>query len=97
MSTKPIKTKPLIKNKTLTEESLDKGWKVVLFNCYCHTTDEVEDKLMDVLNLGYAARSLLIDEAEKTGSVVVFEGSFSDCTRIANLLGNTGLDVRMTN
>lgn len=95
MSTQ-TKTKITLKKSLLEEIKPEYIWKVVLFNCYCHTYDEVVEQIMITLKCGYSAGSKYADSAEKFGSVDIYEGSFSECTSVANTLGSTGIDVKIT-
>lgn len=89
-----IRTTPKIS--LLNELKEEFIWKVVLFNCYCHTYDEVVEQIMITLKCGYASGCKYTDSAEQYGCVDIYEGSFSDCTKVANVLGSTGLDVKIT-
>lgn len=89
------KIKIIPKKSLLDKSEQELVWKVILFNCYCHTYEEAVEQVMMTLKCGYCAGCRYADSAEKNGSVEIFEGSFSDCTRIANILGSTGLDVKM--
>ena len=91
-----IKTRIVPKNSLLNETKKEFIWKVVLFNCYCHTYDEAVEQIMATLKCGYAAGSRYADNAQKYGNVDIYEGSFSECTQKANILGATGLDVKIT-
>ncbi len=81
----------------LLSEELDikSIWKVLLFNCYCHSYDEVVDRIMIAIGCDYITAQNLADSAEKFGNVTVYEGTFSECTKVANVLGSTGMDVRV--
>jgi hypothetical protein len=95
MSTQ-TKIRIIPKNSLLNETKKEFIWKVVLFNCYCHTYDEAVEQIMLTLKCGYGAGGKYADSAEKFGSVDIYEGSFSECTSVANVLGSTGLDVKIT-
>lgn len=90
------KSKTIIKNLVLDQLKQESVWKVILFNCYCHTYDEAVEQIMATLKCGYAAGSRYADNAQKYGNIDIYEGSFSECTQKANILGATGLDVKIT-
>lgn len=87
-----IKNKPKIKRSL----ELESPWQVILFNCYCHTYDEVIEQIMLALKCGSTDAFAYTDTAEIFGSVTVYRGSFADSIKIASVLGSTGLDVRTT-
>ncbi len=80
--------------KTLTKSELI--WHTVLFNCYCHTFDEVVGQLMKAIGCSSTTGSQLANVAEQFGSVSVFTGSESQCEKVADILSSTGLDVKVS-
>ena len=70
-------------------------WNTVLFNCYCHTFDEVVEQLMKAIGCSSTSGSQLANVAEQFGNVTVFTGSLGQCEKVANILGGTGLDVKV--
>jgi len=90
------KPRVIVRESSITETQKDSAWSVILFNCYCHSYEEVVEQVMGSTVCGYAAGCNHADAAEEFGSTKVFEGSFSDCTRVAGVLGSTGIDVRIT-
>jgi len=73
------------------------GWKVVLFNCYCHTFDEVVEQVCKAISCSSEIASQLTQVAEMTGSVTVFQGGEQQCEKVASILGATGLQVDVVN
>lgn len=73
----------------------DLAWKVILLNCNCHTFDEVIEQLMKALGCSTATASQLAYTADKFDSVTVFNGSKEDCDRVAYVLENIGLFVKV--
>lgn len=70
-------------------------WNVILFNCNCHTFDDVIDRLMAALGCSTEKASQLTYVADQFGSVKVYEGSEEECNRIADIIGSTGLIVKV--
>lgn len=87
-------TKINLKTKTLIKPEL--VWSVVLFNCNCHTFDEVIEQLIKAIGCSSQTASQLSYVADKFGSVKVFEGSEEECERVADILGGTGLIVKVS-
>lgn len=87
-------TKTTLDVKTVTKAEL--VWHAVLFNCYCHTFDEVIEQLMKAIGCSATTGSQLANVAEQFGSVSVYTGSEAQCEKVADILGSTGLDVKVT-
>lgn len=87
-------SKTILEVKTLTKPELI--WHTVLFNCYCHTFDEVVEQLMKAIGCSSTTGSQLANVAEQFGSVTVFTGSEAQCEKVADILGSIGLDVRVS-
>ena len=72
------------------------GSKVFLFNCECHTFEEVITQLLKAVP--GMTRALAEDMAWRVhtqGLAEVYRGSASDCDRVARILGETGLIVQV--
>lgn len=88
-----LETKVKIDLKTITLSKSELIWNVILFNCDCHTFDDVIDRLMDALGFSEQKASQVAYVADQFGSVCVYEGSREDCDKVANTIGITGLKV----
>ena len=88
--------KKLTPKSTLNTDS-EHDWRTVLFNCYCHSQDEVLEQLMKALKCSSDTASKLMQVAETMGSVTVFRGDQEYCGKVADVLGATGLVVDVTN
>ena len=87
------KTQTIAKTNTLLQADL--GWKVILFDCNCHTLPHIIDELVGALGCSMSTASKLADVAEKLGSVVIFTGDKAECERIANKLERTWITVEV--
>lgn len=74
----------------------DLGWKTVLFNCDCHTFDEVERQLIKATRCSLSAARALSWEVHTRGSAVVFTGPKERCEAVAAVLEDIRLKVRVT-
>lgn len=88
---------PVIDKEIETTTNPDLLWKVILFNCNCHTFDDVIEQLMKAIVCSSATASQLAHVADQFDSVQVYEGDKVDCQRVADILGATGLIVQVTN
>jgi ATP-dependent Clp protease adapter protein ClpS len=88
----PLITKPLI------HEPGNDGthWKTTLFNCNCHTFEEVIAQVMKAINCSLATARNLANMAHHTGHVKVCEGSRDYCETVADTLSSIGLRASAT-
>ncbi|OHA17503.1 MAG: hypothetical protein A3H57_00610 [Candidatus Taylorbacteria bacterium RIFCSPLOWO2_02_FULL_43_11] len=70
-------------------------WRTVLFDCNCHLLESVVDLLVKAINCSIDKAYLFARTAESLGSVAVFYGSKSQCEKVADILGSTGLKVEV--
>jgi len=77
---------------TLTGETLEA--RVIVYNCDCHTYQQVIDLLCRAVPKMTAGRAFeLAYRIDHTGSAEVYEGSLETCQQIAAILANGGLRV----
>lgn len=82
--------------KTITSVKSELVWNVILFNCNCHTFDDVIKQLMAGLGCSSEKASQLTYVADQFGSVKVYEGDKESCDKVADIIGSTGLIVRVS-
>lgn len=82
--------------KTITLVKPELVWSVILFNCNCHTFDDVIEQLMAGIGCSSEKASQLTYVADQFGSVKVYEGDKESCDRIADIIGSTGLVVKVS-
>lgn len=71
----------------------DKPYIVILYNCECHTFDEVEVQLQKATGCTLEKAEAFAIELDATGRSVVFGGSAEECERVANVLRQIRLQV----
>jgi ATP-dependent Clp protease adaptor protein ClpS len=72
------------------------GSKVYLFNCECHTFEEVIAQLLKAVpGMTRPLAEELAWRVHTTGLAEVYRGGSSDCDRVAKVLGETGLIVQV--
>lgn len=69
------------------------GWKTVLFNCDCHTFDQVERQLMKAVRCSLSQARAFSWEVHSKGSAVVYQGSQERCEAAAGILEDIRLRV----
>jgi ATP-dependent Clp protease adaptor protein ClpS len=72
------------------------GSQVFLFNCECHTFEEVISQLLKAVpGMTRPLAEELAWRVHTTGLAEVYRGGASDCDRVARILGETGLIVQV--
>ncbi len=72
------------------------GWRVVLFNCDCHTFDEVERQLIKAVRCSLAQARTWSSEVHSKGSAVVYKGPRERCEAAGAVLEDIRLRVKVT-
>ncbi len=69
------------------------GWKTILFNCDCHTFQDVAIQLMKATRCTYEKGLQLANVVHLTGSAIVYSGPRERCEAVAGVLENIGLQT----
>lgn len=77
------------------DPALDSGWRVILFNCSCHSFDEVETQLLKAIRCTLSRARRISMEVHTNGSSVVYTGALERCEAVADVLGSIGLLVHV--
>ena len=72
------------------------GWRTILFNCDCHSFQEVASQLVRAIQCDYQRGLALANVVHLTGSATVFWGPRESCEAVAETLGMIGLRVSVT-
>ncbi|MBI4062010.1 MAG: ATP-dependent Clp protease adaptor ClpS [Elusimicrobia bacterium] len=78
------------------DAGLDSGWRVILFNCDCHTFEQVEGALIKAVRCSLAQARAFSWEVHSKGSAVVYRGARERCEAVADVLGRVGLQVKVS-
>lgn len=70
-------------------------WKTVLFNCDCHTFDEVEKVVMKAVRCTLSRARAISHEVHTRGSATIYEGHRERCEAVADVVGAVGLQVKV--
>lgn len=71
------------------------GWKVILFNCNCHSVDQVIKALMMSIRCSPQKGYDIAMNIHHNGKAIVYEGVKERCEAVAEILKDTGLRVNM--
>jgi len=87
-----------IQEVTDTEDSIgtDFGWRVTLFNCECHTCDDVERQLIKATRCTLSQARRYSSEVHNRGSAVVYRGPQERCEAVAGVLEDIRLLVKVS-
>jgi ATP-dependent Clp protease adaptor protein ClpS len=70
-------------------------WKTILFNCECHTFDEVERVVMKAVRCTLSQARRASWEVHTQGSAVVYSGPRERCEAVAETIASIGLLVKV--
>jgi hypothetical protein len=79
--------------RTWLPDGLDGPNFVILYNCDCHSFDEVIAQLMIATGCGPSTAEQIAEEAHHLGRAVAFSGEEEECERVADILRSIGLQV----
>ena len=90
------KTSGLQESKAVDASDAFLGWRVLLFNCDCHSFDEVELQLIKALHCPFARARAYAWEAHSRGLCAVYQGPRERCEAVAGVLEDIRLKVKVT-
>lgn len=73
----------------------DEPWKTVLFNCACHTFDQVETIVMKAMHCTLSRARAISHEVHTKGSAVIYSGARERCEAVADVVASIGLRVEV--
>ena len=68
-------------------------YMVILYNCECHTFEEVEEQLQKATGCTQERAEAHAQEVHEKGRSIVFSGSEVECEKVANILRQIRLQV----
>lgn len=88
---------PSLRENPTDDTAIESPWRTILFNCSCHTFDEVETQLQKAIRCTLSRARRLSMEVHTKGSSVVYTGARERCEAVADVLGSIGLLVTVAN
>ena len=76
-----------------TPPGQDGPYLVILYNCDCHSFEEVEAQLQKATGCTQEKAEAFAMEVHTSGRAVVYSGSDEECERVANILRQIRLQV----
>lgn len=71
------------------------GWRTVLFNCNCHSFQDVAVQLMKAIRCDYQRGLALANVVHHTGCATVYSGHRERCEAVGAVLQDIGLRVQV--
>lgn len=86
-------TRPTTEETTDREAGPGPPWVTVLWNCECHTFEQVATQLTRAIGCSYDQGMAIARRVHTEGKAVVRVGSKAECKRVADVLAAIGLRV----
>jgi ATP-dependent Clp protease adaptor protein ClpS len=71
-------------------------WNTVLFNCNCHSFDDVARQLMKAIRVSYDRGMAIAETVHGTGKAIVYTGHRERCEAVAMVLEDIGLIAKVS-
>ena len=85
----------ILHEETTDDSGGESGWKTILFNCDCHTFDQVERQLMKAIRCTLSRARQISTEVHTKGSAAVYRGARERCEAVEMVLSDIGLIVKV--
>lgn len=75
------------------DEAVDSPWVVILYNCDCHSYEEVIFQVQRATGCSLEKAVWITHEAHVTGRAITYSGTLEECERVARVLRDIQLQV----
>jgi len=86
-------TRPVVEEETGRETALPPPWITFLWNCDCHTFEQVANQLVKAIACSYDEGMAIAWRVHTEGKADVRVGPRAECERVARVLAEIGLQV----
>jgi len=86
-------TRPVTEEGTRDLTALAPPWITILWNCDCHSFEQVANQLVKAIGCSYDDGMAIASRVHNDGKAVVRVGAKSECERVARILAEVGLRV----
>jgi ATP-dependent Clp protease adaptor protein ClpS len=86
-------TRPVVEEETEKATTVEPPWITILWNCDCHTFEQVARQLMKAIACSYDEGMAIASRVHNDGKAVVRVGAKTECERVARILAEIGLRV----
>jgi len=88
--------KPRKKRDTTDGTTRGSPWNTILFNCNCHSFDEVARQLMKAIRVSLERGMEIANTVHTSGKAVVYTGHRERCEAVAMVLEEIGLLTKVS-
>lgn len=93
MSRPATETRRAKEEETGADTALPPPWMTILWNCDCHTFEQVANQLVKAIGCSYDDGMAIAWRVHSDGRAVVRVGPREECERVARILAEIGLRV----
>ena len=86
-------TRPATEEETGAGTAVPPPWVTILWNCECHTFEQVANQLVKAIGCSYDEGMSIAWRVHNDGKAVVRIGPRAECERVARILAAIGLQV----
>lgn len=86
-------TRPAVEEGTTTGTAVAPPWMTILWNCECHTFEQVTQQLMKAIACSHDEGMAIAWRVHNDGRAVVRIGPRGECERVGRVLAQVGLRV----
>lgn len=86
-------SRPTVEQEIESETTVEPPWITLLWNCDCHTFEQVARQLMKAISCSYEEGMAIADRVHNDGRAVVRVGARTECQRVGRVLAEIGLRV----
>jgi ATP-dependent Clp protease adapter protein ClpS len=86
-------SRPVVEEETENATTVEPPWITILWNCDCHTFEQVARQLMKAIACSYDDGMAIAGRVHNDGKAVVRVGAKTECERVGRILAEIGLRV----
>ncbi len=88
-----VVSEPTTQEQTVTPIEVGGPWVVILYNCDCHTFEDVIAQLCLATACSFGEAEAIAFEAHTRGRAIAYTGDEGECARVAGVLRSIRLQV----
>ena len=89
-------SRPVVEEETGAATTVEPPWITILWNCDCHTFEQVARQLMKAIACSYDEGMAIAGRVHNDGKAMVRVGTKTECERVGRILAEIGLRVSVT-
>jgi ATP-dependent Clp protease adapter protein ClpS len=86
-------SRPVVEPEVGAETTTEPPWVTILWNCDCHTFEQVARQLMKAIACSYDEGMAIAGRVHNDGKAIVRVGPKTECERVGRILAEIGLRV----